>query len=64
MPRSGRIDHAQKGDIVARIVEQQQVGQDVLDFRALKEFQPIDDLIRDPLLAQREFQDARQALTR
>ena len=57
-----RVDHAQQGHLVAGIVQQLQVGQDVLDLLALEEFQAVDHLVGDALLAQGEFQRPAQGV--
>ena len=57
-----RVDDAQQGGVVRRIVDQVQVGQQILDLFALEELQPLDDLVRHAVLVQRQFELAGQSV--
>jgi len=57
-----RVDHAEQGRVVARVVHQAQVGQDVLDLLALKKLQPVDQLVRNAVLAKGQLERPRQGV--
>ena len=62
MPARRRVDDPQQRDVVVRVVQQVQIGQDVLDLLALVELQAVDDLVRDALLPQRVFDQPREGV--
>ena len=49
------VDHAQKGGVVARVVQQAQIGQRVLDLRPFEEAQTTIDAIGNRVVEQRGF---------
>ena len=57
-----RVDDAAQRDAVLRIVQQVQVREDVLDFLALEELQPVDHLVGHAALAQGELERAAQGV--
>ena len=56
MPRGGVLITRRRANLVGRIVQKLQIGQDVLDLLALEKFQAVDHLVGNALLAQGEFQ--------
>ena len=58
MPRVGVLMMRSSADVVARVVDQMQIGEHVLDFLPLVELQAVDDLVRNALLAQRRARAA------
>ena len=56
------VDDPQQGHFILRIVQQLQIGQDVLDFLTLEELQTVDHLIGDALVAEGELQRAAQSV--
>ena len=56
MPRGGRVDDPEQGHVVPRVVDQPQIGQDVLDLLALEELEPVDHLVGHGLLAEGQLQ--------
>jgi hypothetical protein len=56
------VDDATKGHVVARVVQERQVSEHVLDFLSLVEFHPLDHLVGDAMLAKGMFEFARQCV--
>ena len=56
MPRGGVLIIAEEGHFVLRVVQQVQVGQDVLDLFALEELQAVDHLVGHAGVAQGELE--------
>ena len=57
-----RVDHAEEGHVVARVVQQVQVREHVLDFFALVELDAVDHLVGNAVLAERVLQPAREGV--
>ena len=62
MPRGGVLITRSSAVVVVGIVQQLQIGEDVLDFLALEEFQAVDHLVGHAVIAQGEFQRPAQGV--
>ena len=61
-PARRRVDDPPQRDLVARIVQQVQVRQNVLDLLPLEELQAVDHLVRHARVAQGELQRPAQGI--
>ena len=59
MPRGGLIDDTAQAQIVRTVVDEAEIGQHVLDLRAVKEARATDDAIRDAVSLEGIFQRVR-----